>query len=367
MLATPVAFEARTLSGPPRGVAPGLLIPIGMMTTGTVRSLRSLTERPTRTLGSRPRPASAGQATPAFESVLAMPDAAARNVLITRTYHELSRQMAAALRTPSLINWCTMAAWASRRAGQSIRGEDLLGQRLLTELLRWACQARTVLARPLEVLVEVAENVARQVGEGNREVFAEVAPAYIGYLQALPAGAPASPAPGSEPARRLRAFFAGFVPGPAARGGQDELRRAFDLYHAARGASCPKRQAELVYAANLYVALQEQTRLQHRIAASLPRGAEALITRRLLSLDLGGTVTHRLGADLPPWPFGQHLRTIEDPELRALILRFDRDIDTTRGSAARRWDRLDERMRFIVDLFRLHASDLRLFREPHCC
>lgn len=285
------------------------------------------------------------------DQIVAMPDAAARNVLITQAYHDISVETASVLGTRS-INWCTMAAWASRRAGQTIRGEDVRGQPVFSILLsRFPAGAR--LARELRAISAV-------IGAGNREVFMEVAPAFVAFLEAFGRGARAD----REDEGRLLAFMRRFEPGPAREGGQDELRRAFELYHHALSEPRPKRKAEQIHAANLLIALQEQTRLQGRIAASMPAGLAPLITKAVLSLEIGGSVTYRLGADLPARPFAAHLDTIEDPELRALILRFDPDIHTTRGSAADRWDVLDDRMRFIVDLFRLHGSDPALFEEP---
>jgi hypothetical protein len=46
-----------------------------------------------------------------------------RNLGITQAYHELSAGLAA--RTGPAANWCTFATWASKQAGQTIRGQDL--------------------------------------------------------------------------------------------------------------------------------------------------------------------------------------------------------------------------------------------------
>jgi hypothetical protein len=280
--------------------------------------------------------------------VVAMKDAAARNVLITQAYGDLSVEIADLLGSGAAINWCTMAAWASRRAGQSIRGEDLPGQQMMVR-----AAARFPGTR---FLLDTVRDVSREVGEGNREVFLEVAPAFAGFARAFRAGE-----------EELAAFFASFAKGPPERGGQDILRRAFELYLEAARAPAGKRKAELIYAANLHVALQEQTRLQGRIAAAMPGGptTRILVTKGMLELELGGgTAIHRLGEDLPNGPFGEHLEALEDPHLVAFVLRFDADIRSTCGSRAERWDSLADRMRFIVELFRLHGSDASLFEEP---
>ena len=47
-----------------------------------------------------------------------------RNLRITECYHRLST--AIAQRVGPGANWCTFATWASRQAGCTIRGEDLI-------------------------------------------------------------------------------------------------------------------------------------------------------------------------------------------------------------------------------------------------
>lgn len=276
-----------------------------------------------------------------------------RNLLITQAYHDLSLDVADALGAQEQINWCTIAAWASRRAGQTIRGEDVRGQSLLVRLLSHLPGGTAV--------VRLIGRIADEVAEGNREVFAEVAPPFAAFVSEFARDRTPCAERFAAFAARFRSGAVSATPGHA---GQDELRRAFTLYYAAKFERCPKRKAEQIHEANLYVALQEQTRLQRRIAASMPLGLAPLITRALLSIELGGITEYSLGTDLPERAPAEGLRRIEDPELRAFILRFDRDIDSMRGTAAQRWDVLDERMRFIVDLFRLHGSDTSLFEEP---
>jgi hypothetical protein len=57
-----------------------------------------------------------------------------RNLNITECYARLAGAFAAQSRGPG-ANWCTFATWASRQAGETIRGEDVLDdlQRRLSE------------------------------------------------------------------------------------------------------------------------------------------------------------------------------------------------------------------------------------------
>jgi len=65
--------------------------------------------------------------------IVAVSDPVVRNLQITQAYHDLSTAMARL--TGVGANWCTVATWASRQAGQSIRREDLLAalERVLLE------------------------------------------------------------------------------------------------------------------------------------------------------------------------------------------------------------------------------------------
>ena len=56
------------------------------------------------------------------DTIGAIGDPVIRNLRITQCYHELAR--AVAERVAPGANWCTFAIWASRQAGQTIRGED---------------------------------------------------------------------------------------------------------------------------------------------------------------------------------------------------------------------------------------------------
>ena len=61
-----------------------------------------------------------------------------RNLEITHCYGRLSAAMVQ--RTGRCANWCTFATWASRQAGRTIRGEDLI------ETLRTRLGARSAAA-----------------------------------------------------------------------------------------------------------------------------------------------------------------------------------------------------------------------------
>src|SRR5687767_8619119 len=130
-----------------------------------------------------------------------------RNVRITQSYHELARAIAAM--TGSGANWCAFATWASKQAGNTIRGEDL--QRAADDVLG-SPVVRAALERVLIVAVRhahldasgvrdfvrrtidpatVMRKASDAVSRGNLKVYAEIGHAFARWLEMC--GAEAAP------------------------------------------------------------------------------------------------------------------------------------------------------------------------------
>jgi hypothetical protein len=357
-----------------------------------------------------------------IEAIGACPHPVLRNLQITQAYHELSAA-AAGITAPG-ANWCTFATWASKQAGQTIRGDDL-GRKIeeafagseavhlavtrirdLRRALGRAVDASTVLGvireacAPLLTVAHVADAVAR----GNKKVFDEIGREFARLLAVLGSG-------GAEDGA-IEGFCGDLRPGDAPEG-QRLLAAAFREYPRARQAADHKARAERMLLANLRIGLHEQTRLQPEIAEALNapvpdpaalrrRLAEALfpaanrvvtarlartrawsraldeicgrlvdrlraivraaVTEELMTLTLpGGTL--RLGADLTG-AFPEHLRTLGDPELVDFLRAIDPTEDTPLGSGADDWADLPDRMHFIADLFRMQHENAALFQQP---
>jgi hypothetical protein len=285
------------------------------------------------------------------EQIAGLSDPVIRNLRITECYSRL-----AAAVTADGANWCTFATWASRQAGRTIRGEDMLAALKLelgrdAELLHpldsfWRAIVRrglfnreSALGRcvwslhtPLDAFPLASDAVAR----GNRKVFAEIGLEFARYL-----------ALGSDE------FLAG-CPDP-------ELRQAFT--HLATG------DRDLVVLANLEIGLHEQTRLQPEIREALDaalaheqgllkrilgwplqrrltRFARESITRSLLVLSLPGTTLY-LGRTLVI-----ALPASSNAELLALLARYEPVAPAPDDCGAHDWSVLDQRMHYIVHLFR---------------
>lgn len=360
------------------------------------------------------------------DRIIGMPDPVVRNLGITQCYHELAPAMSR--RLAGNANWCAFATWASKKAGRTIRGEDLEKSftsaiersPVVAQLVPFLAdrlhslgasigddQALSVVIRELD-LPGIAARAGDAVARGNLKVFEEIGLAFARYL------ATASLASGGTSG--LSAFLDHLRDGDPPDG-QRLLRSAFAHYHEALGTSDAAARAELCLLANLEIGLHEQTRLQPEIREALdaavpdpeelterlviavaPRRATLIgrvrsAIRRLLAgptpleravaplveqirRELRMVITDRLMtlsfADGRPLRLGADLRNrfprtlerLRHPGLIALLSSIDPTPDSVAGSGARDWGDLPDRMHYIADLFRCMHEDPALFSPP---
>src|SRR5687768_14584966 len=146
-----------------------------------------------------------------------------RNLEITECYADLSAAMRA--RTGGAADWCTFATWASRQAGSTIRGEDLLDRlkrrlgsrawllapiasfkRML--LRKGLFQPDTRLGRIVAAIhspFDAFERASAEVALGNLKVFAEIGREFARYMATVPVDA-------REDSPEFLAFIAGLKP-----------------------------------------------------------------------------------------------------------------------------------------------------------
>ncbi len=318
-----------------------------------------------------------------------------RNLEITYAYSRLAAEVAA--RTGQGANWNTFATWASRQAGRTVRGEDLV-EELERELGRnaellhpvataWRWLLRRGLLQPdtrlgrltrrLHTPFDAFELASDAVASGNRKVFAEIGLQFARYLEECDVAlAPDAP--------EFQRFLDGLAPGDPPEG-QGLLRLAFTRYQQQRMEADPALRAQLIVLANLEIGLHEQTRLQpeirqaldaptapdptvERLARRLPPPLPALvrpvcrrvqrelselsrrvITRCFMVLTLPGTVlslARNIDAAHP-----ESLRSISNGDLEALLARYEPVPPALDDSGARDWAELHQRMHYIAHLF----------------
>ncbi len=342
-----------------------------------------------------------------------MRDPVLRNLWITQTYAQFADRLLQVMQTDQ--TWCTFAIWASNTAGVSIRSEELphIVTRLLDgaehhvdALVQHSGDHDPLVGRPeaslhhghVEALVRRAlGQVSEHIAHGNVLVYAELAPLFVRLIDHLDTDG----APAADDVEALLADIG--VPTSA----EDPLvHTAFRSYAAAAGTDDPAMRAQLVLTGNVAAVLHEQQRLQDDISAaldaglldvageveqlfhrSLPRAVrhallahtverievhvealwEHVATRLLMTMETPAETLH-LGVDVPAPAgaplFPDALQHLDHPPLVDLMRHWDPTGGTGRGSGARDWARLHDRMGYIVTLFRSRQQVLALTAPP---
>jgi hypothetical protein len=343
-----------------------------------------------------------------------------RNLEITECYADLSAAMRA--RTGGAADWCTFATWASRQAGSTIRGEDLLDnldRRLgrkrwllapiasLNRLLlrKGLFQPDTALGRIVAAIhspFDAFERASTEVARGNLKVFEEIGAEFARFMASVPVDA-------GEDSEAFATFSAGLRPG-APPDGQDLLREAFACYQRQRHESDPGAQAAWILLANLKIGCHEQTRLQPQIEAAVDAplataadlgarvlhalisasrdwpgvlhgpaayalGGLALVVRReavkvtrevvteaMMVFSVPGAVLS-LGSNLDA-PVPERLAGAPRPFLASFVQEYDPCPPGGIACAATDWCDLRQRMHYITHLFRAYAETASMFSRP---
>lgn len=352
-----------------------------------------------------------------LDEIIAMTDPVLRNLWITQSYHEF----AVGLRDAGAgddATWCAFAVWASKTAGLTIRGDELPARvrRLLLDVRAGGTVASTVVGRfngrlegvllqklsrgDLIGLVEtVSADVAATIAAGNLLVFAELAPLFTALLDAWtdPAFGSNKPATALDPV--LDAVRANATDPNA-------MEAVFRLYWQALGEPDDRVGAGLVLAANVAAVAHEQQRLQPAIASALDAAIRDSLQKLIideLAPHLPGTEVRHLVVrvadelcevmdgvwqaaltgmmmelftaderldlrrDVPLLAgvlFPEDLAVVEVAEAVCQLQLWDRTGGTGKGSGARDWAVLAQRMNYIVNLFRSRQRHLPLFDPP---
>jgi len=349
--------------------------------------------------------------------IASIADPVQRNLRITECYHRLS--VAMARRTGQSANWCTFATWASKQAGQTIRGEDILDrldtrsketQRLLHPIRAiWGWLIRRGLFNPKSVLGRLTHAIhspfdafefsSDAVARGNLKVFQEIGFQFARYLEQCPADA-------AIDSPQFRTFQDGLRQGDPPQG-QTLLRKAFERYQ--QSSLNPAARAQSILLANLEIGLHEQTRLQPEIREAMeagPKTADELgvialkrvfpglrflllyrviaavlrvpagrfkkyvrdltcrvVTESLMVLsfppDLVVQLDRNLDATVPA-----SLQALDDPPLLQLVSQFEPAAGTLDDCGARDWSDVKQRVHFIIHLFRAFQERSELFDAP---
>lgn len=360
------------------------------------------------------------------DRVAAIADPVIRNLRITQAYHELSAAAAERLGLVAnwctYATWASKQAGRTIRkedlqggleaAFRSSPDAAMAAREVTSEAGRFGANISldASLASVWAVVDPAAalDRASAAVARGNLKVFVEIGREFARFD--VECGPDATGDTGS-----LAGFVEHLRPGEPPDG-QRYLRQAFSRYYMARFEVDPVTRAQLVLLANLEIGFHEQTRLQPEIveateagvvdprivrdrvvAALFPHAAwlvrlrlwvarllgrrtlldeavdtlvvekqrfvRRILTRHLMSIDLGTAVRLQLGEDLGA-VFPPSLREIVVPELRELLDRIDPTPDSQRDSGAADWADLGDRVHFIAEMFRCFQESPFLFDPP---
>ena len=345
-------------------------------------------------------------------------DPVVRNLWITHAYHEwgvaLSRLMG-----DDDISWCGFGTWASKSAGRTIRGDELPG--LLRDVIdqsenletttKWVGRftgflshlrltERLELSHLFGVADRVADEISGQVARGNLLVFTELGPILAGLVEAFER----RPRPTVDD---YDTVVQPLIDANLAQGVDGTLvEQALQAWWAAVFDTDPGSRSQHVLEGNIATVLHEQQRLQDAIAGALDAavtfGFQAVAHDLIRAVALSGALhrildrmlgrlsaeieeewrhvvteelttlvtpdeTLRLGRDLPSLGrdvFPASLMTLVEPSPNDLWTAWNRAQPDLRGTAAKDWSLLDQRMNYIVNLFRSRQQHHRLLDPP---
>jgi hypothetical protein len=295
----------------------------------------------------------------AIEDACAEPDLALSNRFVTSLHYELSEALADALGLEGGPNFHSWAVWGSRKAGVTIRQEDLgdaihnatviagivgglvgaatgvfAGRRLgwtsdcFTAIMGAGIGFLTGGLTGKQIAIWSREKAAKLVLEGNQTVLQDIGRQSARFLEMLEDGATSE---------NRMAFFAGLRIGPTERFGQDRLAKAFGCYLKAFDSNDLAIKREAMIAGNCEIVYHEHIRLEPYIRGAMPFIVRRCATQRLMTYEIGDRVL-AVGDDLP---------------------------GVSRPTAAGNWVNIEERMRYVFALFHEFHNAPEVFSSPY--
>jgi hypothetical protein len=315
-----------------------------------------------------------------IDHALSQQDPSLCNRAITICHYDLSRALSEILGPKAGANFHSWAVWGSRKAGVTIRQEDLHQAR--DDAMRAGGASGFVIgtgvARYLsgrtghgfwyglgsllgtvsgakcaeQIAIWSRRKAAKLVLAGNKLVLNDIGRVTARFCQEF--------AESKSLSTEAVEAFTGSIDDPL-------LRQAFKYYGTAALSESPRDKQEAAYFANCLAILYEHQKLQPYIKGAMPLVVRRCVTKRLLSFEIG-ELSLAVSEDVPHLgchPFPPDLAELRGPELHTFLQKWDRDLGSTARSAASDWTKLSHRMAYIVDLFRRFHADSNVMLEPY--
>lgn len=318
------------------------------------------------------------------------PDPSLSNRKITLVHYRLSQVLRHVTGADAGANFHTWAVWGSRKAGVTIRQEDLgeairnatvvsgivgflvglflswVSISLWLTKLHWVIIPLSALFGMVcgglvgrQIAIYSRREAARLILTGNRIVLEDIGKQTARFVALFHDKSEEDPV-------ALEEYLAGLRPGDTASGGQDLLRRAFAQYYAARYATDLKQKHEAAYFANCLAVYHEHIRLEPYIKKSMPFIIRRCATKRMMQFDVGA-VCLKVSEAVPALdgvPFPDTLHDLSNEELSA-FLSVENEWARSGNGPARDWTNINDRMRYIFRLFRALHLERAVLDQPY--
>jgi len=263
-----------------------------------------------------------------IEDACAEPERARSNQSITRLHYLLSEALANGLGREGGPNFHSWAVWGSRKAGVTIRQEDLdsaITTATVTAAVVGSLVGAATAGRKLAIWSR--EKASKLTLRGNQIVIQEIGGQSARFLELLENGATGE---------GRAAFFARLRPGPTERHGQERLATAFRSYLAAFDSNDLDAKRAAMIAGNCEIVYHEHIRLEPYIRGAMPFIIRRCVTRRWMTYKIGERVL-AVCEDLPGIPT---------------------------PTAASNWAKFEERMHYVFALFKMFHNAPEVFATP---
>jgi ER-bound oxygenase mpaB/B'/Rubber oxygenase, catalytic domain len=345
------------------------------------------------------------------EYICKLKDDVYRNRWITFAYWNISQRLQGLIGDNA--SWCTFSTWSSRTIGESLRLDK--ATRRIDELKddeEVSAPGHPSLLKLRYWVTTRARGAAQlALALGNRLIFHEIGYSVVELLDWVD-DHPNFDLDAWQAYRteNLEAHESDRLFPPAE---EEQLWTGLDCYYKASDARDEKIKAELVLQGNVLLGAYEQERADPmlkvalepfpgrfvRVVKPVPHVPETLslppyrvpwslqhsswflrpvseqfgtfMTRRVMTLDAPLFKEKirplRLGRGIPgpdnrPPLYPDALRTLTDPVLSEIVGDYDQTAGAPENCGAHNWTRLDERMNYIVNLFRVGQQDKKLYR-----
>ena len=162
-------------------------------------------------------------------------------------------------------------------------------------------------------------------------------------------------------------FYKGFTEGKTSEGGQNLLREAFKAYTKAAQTENTSEKRQWTCFGNCLAILHEHIRLQPYISKSLPFIIRRCVTQRMMSFDVG-EISLSVSKEFSALNKDYEIVELEDEHKNRLIELMREEcptakissaviFDKTKNYAADNWTQIEQRMRYVWELFeRFHLE-----------